>query len=182
MMDGLARILFLCRKELLMLVKEPASRALIFMPALMQSLLTARQPAQVDLGALFGQPSLSEARPRTSIAEGGLGTPRYDYPPGGIEDSISTALRQAARDDPSGVAHLSADEMSQLAGMPQTPGWALAGPAISSGSNWPLWLRSTMSPGMCGKRPSILRRTPSWATKRAVAAKAAPPSMWSQWL
>jgi ABC-2 type transport system permease protein len=33
------RIAFLCRKELLMLVKEPSSRALIVLPALLQSLL-----------------------------------------------------------------------------------------------------------------------------------------------
>ena len=34
-----AQIAFLCRKELLMLVKEPSSRALILLPALLQSLL-----------------------------------------------------------------------------------------------------------------------------------------------
>jgi ABC-2 type transport system permease protein len=39
MLDSIARVAFLCRKELLMLVKEPASRALIFAPALLQSLL-----------------------------------------------------------------------------------------------------------------------------------------------
>src|SRR3974390_1784310 len=39
MVGFLARVAFLCRKELLMLVKEPSSRALIFMPALLQSLL-----------------------------------------------------------------------------------------------------------------------------------------------
>jgi ABC-2 type transport system permease protein len=39
MVDFLARVAFLCRKELLMLVKEPSSRALIFLPALLQSLL-----------------------------------------------------------------------------------------------------------------------------------------------
>ena len=39
MLDFVARIAFLCRKELLMLVKDPSSRALIFVPALMQSLL-----------------------------------------------------------------------------------------------------------------------------------------------
>jgi ABC-2 type transport system permease protein len=33
------RILFLCRKELLSLLKDPASRAILFVPALMQSLL-----------------------------------------------------------------------------------------------------------------------------------------------
>src|SRR3982750_4246316 len=38
-LDGVTRIAFLCRKELLMLVKDPASRALILLPALMQSLL-----------------------------------------------------------------------------------------------------------------------------------------------
>jgi ABC-2 type transport system permease protein len=39
MLDFVARTAFLCRKELLMLVKDPASRALIFLPALLQSLL-----------------------------------------------------------------------------------------------------------------------------------------------
>jgi ABC-2 type transport system permease protein len=39
MLGYVAPIVFLCRKELLMLVKEPASRALIFLPALLQSLL-----------------------------------------------------------------------------------------------------------------------------------------------
>src|SRR4051794_355139 len=39
LLDFVAGIAFLCRKELLMLVKEPARRALIVMPALMQSLL-----------------------------------------------------------------------------------------------------------------------------------------------
>src|SRR3954464_2764392 len=39
MTDFLVRIAFLCRKELLMLVKQPSSRALIVMPALLQSLL-----------------------------------------------------------------------------------------------------------------------------------------------
>src|SRR4051812_29751644 len=39
MLDFMVRIAFLCRKELLMLVKDPASRALIFLPALLQSLL-----------------------------------------------------------------------------------------------------------------------------------------------
>jgi ABC-2 type transport system permease protein len=38
-LNVLARIAFLCRKELLMLLKEPSSRALIVMPAIMQSLL-----------------------------------------------------------------------------------------------------------------------------------------------
>src|SRR4051794_39761684 len=35
----IVRIAFLCRKELLMLVQDPASRALIVMPVLLQSLL-----------------------------------------------------------------------------------------------------------------------------------------------
>jgi ABC-2 type transport system permease protein len=39
MLDFVARVAFLCRKELLMLVKDPASRALIFLPAILQSLL-----------------------------------------------------------------------------------------------------------------------------------------------
>src|SRR3954471_1164514 len=39
MLDFMAPVVFLCRKELRMLVKEPASRALIFLPALLQSLL-----------------------------------------------------------------------------------------------------------------------------------------------
>ena len=38
------RIAFLCRKELLMLVKEPSSRALIVLPALLQSLLFGVKP------------------------------------------------------------------------------------------------------------------------------------------
>src|SRR4051812_28196878 len=36
---GLARILFLVRKELLALLKDPASRAILFAPAIVQSLL-----------------------------------------------------------------------------------------------------------------------------------------------
>ncbi len=36
---SLAQIAFLCRKEVLALVKEPASRAILFVPALMQALL-----------------------------------------------------------------------------------------------------------------------------------------------
>ena len=39
MLDFFARVAFLCRKELLMLAKDPSSRLLIVMPALMQSLL-----------------------------------------------------------------------------------------------------------------------------------------------
>src|SRR3954464_1847304 len=39
MLDFMAPVVFLCRKELLMLVKEPASRAMMFLPALLQSLL-----------------------------------------------------------------------------------------------------------------------------------------------
>jgi ABC-2 type transport system permease protein len=39
LLDFIVRIAFLCRKELLMLVQDPASRALIFMPVLLQSLL-----------------------------------------------------------------------------------------------------------------------------------------------
>jgi ABC-2 type transport system permease protein len=38
-LDFMARVGFLCRKELLMLVKDPSSRAVIFAPALLQSLL-----------------------------------------------------------------------------------------------------------------------------------------------
>lgn len=39
MLDFLARVAFLCRKELLMLVKDPSSRALIIVPVIAQSLL-----------------------------------------------------------------------------------------------------------------------------------------------
>src|SRR3954462_15827749 len=39
LLESVVRIAFLCRKELLMLVKDPASRALIFLPVLLQSLL-----------------------------------------------------------------------------------------------------------------------------------------------
>lgn len=39
MVDFLARVAFLCRKELLMLLKDPSSRALIVVPVLAQSLL-----------------------------------------------------------------------------------------------------------------------------------------------
>lgn len=39
LLDFVAGIAFLCRKELLMLVKDPKSRALIVLPAIMQSLL-----------------------------------------------------------------------------------------------------------------------------------------------
>ena len=37
----LTQIAFLCRKELLALVKEPASRAILIAPALLQRALTA---------------------------------------------------------------------------------------------------------------------------------------------
>lgn len=39
MVDFLARVAFLCRKELLMLLKDPSSRALIVMPVIVQSML-----------------------------------------------------------------------------------------------------------------------------------------------
>ncbi|HEY2152334.1 MAG TPA: ABC transporter permease, partial [Vicinamibacterales bacterium] len=39
MLDFIARVAFLCWKELLMLVKDPKNRALILLPALLQSLL-----------------------------------------------------------------------------------------------------------------------------------------------
>lgn len=64
---------------------------------------------------------------RTPIGEGGLGTPRYSYPAGGVEEQISTALRDAARSSPDGVARLTAEDMRNLPGMPQPPSDAAHG-------------------------------------------------------
>ncbi len=54
---------------------------------------------------------------------------------------------------------------------------------ISSTSKVPLLLRSRMSPGMCGQRPSMLVSTRSWATIWGwLSAKTSAPPAWSQWL
>lgn len=72
LIDYIARIIALCRKELLTLLKDPSSRAILFAPALMQSLL-------FGYGATCDRPTLRSrcstragARPRRSCWPGGL--------------------------------------------------------------------------------------------------------------
>jgi len=55
---------------------------------------------------------------RTSIREGGLGTPSYDYLPGTPELAARQALLRSAAADPQGVARLGPSDLSQLPGMP----------------------------------------------------------------
>ncbi|MGH8172668.1 MAG: hypothetical protein ACREPX_05950, partial [Rhodanobacteraceae bacterium] len=65
--DYIARIAFLCRKEFLALLKEPASRAILIAPALVQSLLFG-YGATYDLKhAPYAALDLSRSETSTSI-------------------------------------------------------------------------------------------------------------------
>jgi hypothetical protein len=69
---------------------------------------------------------------RTPFGEGGLGTPRYDYPAGSDENTIASTLRNAAANAPNGVADLAGAALDGLGGLP------------SSAPNAKLGLRGTM--------------------------------------
>jgi len=79
-------------------------------------------------------PPAAVETPRTPIGQGGLGTPRYEYPTGSTPQVISDTLRTAAERDPTGVAHVDSQSMGSLPSLPrQTLDNGKAAPAWQAG-------------------------------------------------